>query len=386
MGIKNVLIVDDEKEIVEIMAEVFTIAGYIVSTAHDGVEALKHLFPTNTNQKSLIDLVVTDLEMPKMNGINLIKTIRGFDTMIPILVITGFGSETTIKELKSLGVIDCIHKPISAEALIEHVNNLSIELQRIKRELDREKDVIEEHISQYQSRLLTAQQFDILGRLASGVMHDIANLTFGLSGYIEMVLNDIDIKNNLTFCKLSTCKNITQEITNLISQFQAFSRNENIKMSFTKVSELIKNSLEISKTFMTKANLEFAITYNNCDPIVYVNSSMLQVALLNLYLNAKDAMCKGGIIEINIGIEDKPLEEVKNSQWCTIAVKDNGTGIPDEVKNRIFEPFFTTKGADGNGLGLANVLSTVIRHQGNINVESTLGQGSTFTIHLPMFS
>lgn len=222
------------------------------------------------------------------------------------------------------------------------------------------------------------EKLKIMGTLTSGVVHDINNVLTTIVGYTDILLSD-DSCNN---CRneIETIKKIALDGAEVAKRIKEFVKTNDETKKVFNMSETIQTSIMITKPiWFNQAQIQgkkITIDYTNKLPIfIYGNESELREALINLILNSIDAISKNGLIQIKAyKIEDKGI----------ITIRDNGSGMTDDVKSKIFTPFFTTKEESGSGLGLSNSYKAITEMGGQIEVESTLGIGSEFKIALPL--
>ncbi|HEY4989777.1 MAG TPA: response regulator [Opitutaceae bacterium] len=236
--------------------------------------------------------------------------------------------------------------------------------------------------------LLQAQKMELVGKLAGGIAHDFNNLLTIISGYVSMLLD----KDNLPAGSSEALKRVftaSRQATGLVRQLLIFSRKRSPKR------EIIDLNTEVEiMTAMLRRLLGETITVDFEAaveaPRTNADIGMLEQVLMNLAVNARDAMGRGGRLSITVGIRSRkaaqpPGSPVRTGDFAVVTVRDTGAGIPAAILPRIFEPFFTTKDEGrGTGLGLATVKDIVTGHDGWIDVETELGVGTAFHIYLPL--
>ncbi len=250
----------------------------------------------------------------------------------------------------------------------------------------------EEALRQSQEQLRHAQKMEAVGRLAGGMAHDFNNLLTAILGYGEFLLEQMEPDSR-------SREDVTEIVDaavrgrSLTHQLLAFSRKSSWRPEIVTVNEVVRASGRLLERVLG----EGVVLDTSPDPdagTVRVDRNQLEQVLVNLALNARDALGEsGGAIRIASATVDlrqprvREPEAVPAGRWATIAVSDEGVGMADEVRAHVFEPFFTTKERGrGTGLGLATVYGIVKQAKGFVTVESEPGRGSTFTVYLPVAS
>jgi len=240
-----------------------------------------------------------------------------------------------------------------------------------------------------QEQLFHAQKMKALGTLAGGIAHDFNNLLGVISGYASLLrlrLPGQDPRQEL----VAMMQESTERASELTRQLLQFARQESPKLQPVDIGSVVGNVLKIiSQTFDRRIQLEHDLPPDL--PLVEGDSGQLELALLNLCINAGDAMPEGGRLTLAVAVVDLGPKDIPPDtpgapgRYVRLVVRDTGKGMEPEIIRRIFEPFFTTKQAGkGWGLGLAMVYGIVTHHQGFIGVRSQVGQGTEFTVHLPV--
>jgi len=240
-----------------------------------------------------------------------------------------------------------------------------------------------------QSQLQQAQKMEILGRLSGGIAHDFNNLLTAILGYSELALAKLTNEESALKKPLQSIHEAGIKAASLTRQLLAFSRKQVLDTKIVNLSQVINN---ISKLLgrIIGDDIKLRILSQESDGNILADVGQLEQILLNLAVNARDAMPGGGTLTIST--EPVVLDEqfasrhevLKPGPYIVISVTDSGIGIPEEIQQRIFEPFFTTKENDkGTGLGLAITFGIIEQHHGFISVFSEQGKGTTFKIFLP---
>ncbi len=241
---------------------------------------------------------------------------------------------------------------------------------------------------QLEQQLLHAQKMDAVGRLAGGVAHDFNNILTVIMSYSELVLLQINGDKRLR-ARVEEIRKAAEKATRLTRQLLMFSRSETVTPVMLDMNRLvidIESMLErlIGEHIQLDIHLDPTINAVKADP------GQLEQVLLNLVVNGRDAMPDGGIMHVatrrvEFAPQDAlPHAEMQPGLYVELSVSDNGCGMNSETQKRIFEPFFTTKGpGKGTGLGLSTVFGIVKQNLGYIDVQSEVGEGTTFHIFFP---
>ena len=252
-----------------------------------------------------------------------------------------------------------------------------------------ERKFAEEERDRLEMQLQQAQKMESVGRLAGGVAHDLNNMLVGILGYGEMLLADTGLDERQKR-RIELMHQAGLRSRDLVSQLLAFSRKQTLQMESLDVNQVLADFTSlVQKTIREDIEIRFNLSPDL--PAVQADRSQLEQVILNLAVNAQDAMPEGGRLTIETGMAD--LDEdyaahhvgVTPGRFVMLMVSDTGQGMDKEIQDQIFEPFFTTKNiGEGTGLGLATVYGIVKQHQGNIWVYSEPGLGTSFKIYLPV--
>jgi signal transduction histidine kinase/CheY-like chemotaxis protein len=246
----------------------------------------------------------------------------------------------------------------------------------------------EEERKNLQAQLLQAQKMESLGQLAGGIAHDFNNILVPIIGYVELGMRKLSADDKL-HDDLKQIYQAAKRAAALTRQILAYSRKQVLKMRPTDANELVIDFSKMLRRLIGE-NIQLQTTLAPSLPPIMADAGQLEQILMNLALNARDAMPEGGqlTIETDSVFLDEPYAKkhigVQPGPYVVIAVSDTGEGMSAETRQRIFEPFFSTKEkGEGTGLGLATVFGIVKQHQGNIWVYSEPGKGTVFKIYLP---
>src|SRR5438105_5009517 len=246
---------------------------------------------------------------------------------------------------------------------------------------------------QLQDQLVRSQKMEAFGQLAGGVAHDFNNFLTTILGYSDLLLDELDTKDEIAE-HIREIRAAAGRASALTGQLLAFSRKHPLAPAVVDVNSLLGN-LERSLLRLLGENISVECDLHRGKDGMHtkVDPGQLTQIILNLVVNARDAMPQGGSLTLEtiaVTIESKAEHEhecaadaVPAGEYVRISVTDNGSGMTDEVKQHLFEPFFTTKDEGGSGLGLATSYGIVRQSGGDICVESELGKGTTVRIFLP---
>ncbi len=249
-----------------------------------------------------------------------------------------------------------------------------------------ELKLVEEERKRMATQLQHAQRMEAIGTLAGGIAHNFNNLLMGIMGYTSLILLDTD-PHHASYKRLKSIEKLVDSGSKLTSQLLGYAREGRYEVKPISLNQLVK---ETAVTLgMTKK--ELTVHQDLADKLYGIKADQGQIeqVLLNLYVNAADAMPLGGDLFLKtMNVTDKDMTDrpykVRPGNYVLLTVRDTGVGMDKEIVDHIFEPFFTTKGfASGTGLGLASAYGIIKGHGGYIDVESQKGHGTTFTICLP---
>ncbi len=289
------------------------------------------------------------------------KTVRVLTSKIPLRDVNG----------KVTGIVGVGHDISSIIRMEKNLGEVNVKLSNALNEL-----------KQSQEQIIKNERLRALGQMASGITHDFNNALTPILGYSDLLLNGpgiLDDKNaTINMLKdIRTAAVDAAQTVRRLSEFYAPAKKTERKP--VEVAGLIETTVGMTRPLwkeeMAAKNVSISVTtrLENAGN-VFGNESQLREMLTNLIFNAVDAMPKGGTLTISTKHEDT---------FVVIEVTDTGVGMSDEVQNHCFEPFYTTKHKRGGGLGLSMVHGIVRQHSGKIEVKSSEGKGTTFTIHLP---
>jgi signal transduction histidine kinase/CheY-like chemotaxis protein len=253
------------------------------------------------------------------------------------------------------------------------------------------RDVTEERAIQAQFQ--RQDRLATVGQLAAGIAHDFNNILTGILGFTELVTLEPGLPQS-AHPKLEQITRSAEQAAHLIDQILDFSRRSIIKKQAINLTSLLQKTIGLlERTFPEDIGIILTIEPDHAACLVNGDPTQLQQVLVNLAVNARDAMPAGGTLQFRLARfslqsgSPPPYPGLPAGEWVSLAVSDSGIGILPKHRPHIFDPFFTTKEVgQGTGLGLAQVYGIVKQHEGEIEVESQFGAGTTFILYLPVLS
>ena len=366
---EKVLLVDDETDFLSIMSERMKARGMDVSTAASAKEAIQ-LAETES-----FDAIILDLQMPGMDGLEALKVLKAKKPEIQVILLTGHATIEKGVEAMKLGAMDLMEKPADLKTLAEKIKKAQAKKMILVEKQTEEK---------MKEQKIEAGKLTSVGELASGIAHEINNpiaIMVEEAGWLSDLLNDEDLGNpqnleefrralNQIKAQGGRCKDITHKLL-------FFAKKTDSRVREVQINDIIEEIVNISEERAKENNVKILTQLDPELPKVAASPSEMQQVLQNLINNAIDAIGSGGG---NIEITSRLIGE-----YVTIDVADTGQGIPNELINRIFDPFFTTKPVGkGMGLGLSICYGIIKKMGGDITLNSSVGTGTTFHVHLPV--
>ena len=375
----NVLVVDDEPSIRLTMGEFLKRAGYSVLIVPDYDSAAML-------QADDLDAAVIDINLPGKNGIQLLQKITSAEIYVPVIMITGEPNWSVLPEIVRAGAYDFIAKPITKNVLLNVVGRavekkrLTDEKRRLEQEIKRYAEELETRVAERTAelvethkRLVMQERIAALGRAAAQVAHEVKNPLAGL------LLYSLHLKSkatNFSQSEVSLVDKIVDTINHLnsrVEQILGFARPVNLSVRSENLNQIIDNIVDLLRPQLTANKVDVSLALGRQPIYVSVDESSIRGALMNLMLNAIEAMPKGGTLTI---------AAEQNHETVRLEITDTGTGIGEEEAKKILEPFYTTK-AQGLGLGMPYAKKIIDQHGGTITLNSRIGEGTTISITLP---
>ena len=333
--------------------------------------------------------------MPHLDGFAIMHQLAQIiphDTFLPVLVLTADATGETKRKALSAGASDLITKPFNSSEVFMRIRNLlqirflHLELQAQNQTLEAKVEDRTRELRESQHQVVAQERLRAFGEMAGGIVHDFNNALMSVIGYSEMLLNDDEMLRDVKTARefLTIMNTAGQDASLVISRLRDFYRPREASDVFSRVdlNEVIEQAVPLTQpkwkgqALSDGRTITVELDLAKLPPISGIAAELREVAT-NLIFNAVDAMPAGGTISLRSSAEPG---------HAVLEVTDTGLGMTPEVRQRCLEPFFTTKGESGTGLGLSMVFGIIQRHEGSVEIESTLGRGTTFRIRLPATS
>lgn len=328
------------------------------------------------------DVILADYSLPGFDGLTALELAQKIAPDVPFL----FVSATLGEEL----AIDAMHRGATDYILKQRLGRLIPSVHRALRELQErtERRRAELALRDSEKQLRQAQKMEAVGRLAGGLAHDFNNLLTVIMGHSQILLSEMELDHPLRN-KIEEMLKAGDRAATLIRQLLTFSRKQSSERKVLNLNTVVID-FETMLRRLIGEDIELALVTSADSLRVKADPAQLEQILMNLIINARDAMPKGGKLAIETAssyLESTPmyhLTPLVPGMYVRLSVSDTGCGMSPEVQAHIFEPFFTTKEeGKGTGLGLSTVFGIVTQNGGGLHVTSTVGEGTRFDVYLP---
>jgi two-component system, cell cycle sensor histidine kinase and response regulator CckA len=343
-----------------------TNATILVQNHDDFVAALEH---------GGVDLILSDCSLPTYDGMSALKLAHAKWPAIPLIFVSGtLGEERAIDSLKS-GATDYVLK-----------NRLARLVPAVRRAMQEVDERAER--GRLEAQFIEAQKMEVIGHLASGVAHDFNNILAVIMGYSDLTIQKLGLDPVIRSYQ-ETIRASAERAAGLTRQLLIFSRRQTVQLVVLDLNDVVRDLDKMLRRLIDE-HIEMAIVLGAGIGRVKADSGHVGQVLMNLVVNARDAMPNGGKLTVATG--NVTLDENYGrahpgaipGDYVMLSVSDTGTGMTEEVKARLFEAFFTTKPkGKGTGLGLATCQTIVKQSCGQIDVSSEVGKGTAFKVYFP---
>jgi len=373
----RVLLVDDDERNLLAVSTVLEDLGEVV-LARSGEEALRHLL------KGEFAVILLDVYMPGMDGYEAAQIIRTREQTkgIPIVFLSAVNKEAEhLLRGYAMGAVDYVFKPVDPIILRSKVAvfvDLFLKTKEIERTAMEQRAL--------EGKLLQAQKMDAIGKLTGGIAHDFNNLLAAVLGGLGLLekragLNDENAKI------LGMTKHAAEQGSELVRRLLAFARRQALEPKAIDLG-ILRDSVSDLLAHTLGGLVDIEWHFPNDVPNVFADQAQLELALMNLIINSRDAMPDGGTVRVFASAVRAPefdLPNLPNGNYVRLQVTDRGSGIAPEHLEKVLEPFFTTKDVGkGSGLGLPMVYGFAQQSNGAFRIDSALGSGTTAELWLPV--
>jgi signal transduction histidine kinase len=380
---ERVLIVDDEEDLRYVYTRQLRGDGYLLDTAVDGEEAIEKI---RTNEYAVI---LTDMRMPRKDGLAVIAAAREHLPDAEIIVLTGHGSlENALQAFKSGNIFEYLLKPLDDIGVLNTVVARAMErrnLRKHNRELFEQLQRAYEELRQKSEMLIQNEKMSAIGVLAAGVAHELNNPLTAVVGFAQMIAEKLKASrpanwNDTEYERAQQAlENLVQgahRARDIVGSLLRFARaTKPDARSLIDINQTLRDAFVFTEHLLLRHGIALEKRLAPELPPVWGNSARLQHVFTNLIINAQQATPSGGIVRVITESAEEP-----KGVW--VHIEDTGEGIPPDALEQIFEPFYTRK-EHGTGLGLSIAKQIIEEHGGEIRVASELGKGARFSVFLP---
>jgi signal transduction histidine kinase len=407
---RRVLYIDDDAGISRLVEKNLTRSGFAVDLAANG--------PDGVAKTSIGDYaaIALDHHMPGQDGLATLAALKTLPSCPPVVYVTGSDDLRIAVAALKAGAADYVIKEVAGEflsllhrAIDQAIDqaalqrdvvaaqdelrrlNETLELRVIERTIELEaanrklREEMEER-SRVEAQLLQAQKMEAVGQLTGGTAHDFNNLLTSVLGNLELVLPKIADEEARKL--IANAVRSAERGATLTAQLLAFARKQDLRVRALDLNRLVNEADDLLVRALDPTIRLTQVLAPNLLPAI-ADPTQLELVLLNLAINARDAMPLGGTLRVETrnapaGEAGRPADLGEIGDCVALAVSDNGSGMSEEIKARVFEPFFTTKEVGkGSGLGLSMVYGVAKQLGGTVTIDSTVGHGTCITVYLP---
>ena len=382
----RVLIIDDEKIILDLTSIILRNRGYQVYTAPCALDGLALI------ARESPELVLLDYMMPGMDGLTALKEIRRRYPDCYVIMFTGKGSEAIAVELMKAGASDYILKPFNNKDLVDRIEGVLklrlVELQNRALLSERERLLAEiaawngelearvqeksEALRRAQAEIVQSEKLAAFGYLSAGMAHEIRNPLNSIALFAQLIKTGPEESERLDY--LDKILKEVDRVDSILGQLLDASKRPRYEISEVRVDRILTETLEAFTPQLKQKRIGVVADIRQIPPAIKADPMEIEQIFTNLFLNSIQAMAEEGTLGVQLDLDER---------YINLKVSDTGTGIPPENVANIFDPFFTTN-SRGTGLGLSVVLRIVKTYHGKIEVERSGPSGTVFSVRLPL--
>jgi len=371
----SILLVDDEAGIRNVLGISLADMGYQVITAENGRDAL------GIFKKQKPSIVLTDIKMPEMDGIELLRRIKELSPDTEVIMITGHGDMELAIESVKYAATDFVAKPINDEIL-------DIALQRAReriatrRQLNEYTQRLEQLVQEKTQQLLEAERLAAVGQTVADLSHAIKNIVGGLKGGAFVLEKGIELSHEQYLMQgWEMIKGNVEKITILSMDLLNYAKGTEAEFQLANPNQPASEVVNLMTPVAKEQGVDLTIEVDADLEEISLDPELIHRSLLNLVTNAIES-CSG----IQSGPETKVVRiQIRKTRdrGVEYRVADTGCGMKPEIKKKVFKRFFTTKGSAGTGIGLMATKKLIDAHQGEISFKSKENEGTEFVIRIP---
>jgi len=366
----RLLLVDDEPGIRKMMSLDLSSDGYQVFTAEDGTKGLEVF----DHEKPC--LVLTDLKMPGIDGIEVLRRIKEKSPETEVIVITGHGDmDLAIRSLQ-LDASDFITKPVNPQALQVALDRAQKRL-ALKAELRAYTRELEQRVADATEKVVASERLAAVGQTVSSLVHSIKNMLSGLKGGAYLIKEGRSQQSDKMMDHgMEMLQRNLRRVQNLVYDLLTLAKPRQPKLEEVPTAELMREAVDLLAPLAQDKEVELSLEVPKEAQSVHADRKAILDSLINLICNAVDAAATRSQGWVKVGL-------INGREEVAFEVEDNGPGLDEEAESRIFEGFYSSKGAAGTGLGLMVTQKIAREHGGRVDYDNRPGQGVTFWLVLP---
>ena len=343
----RVLVVDDDERNVVLLTVKMEREGYEVDSVSNGVDALERVRTFKP------DLILMDVMMPRMNGYEVLRVLKGDEKtrFIPVIMLTGLGEVENKVQGFDVGAEDYITKPFSLREVAARVRSLL-------------------RVRALQKRVRETEKMAALGAMVDGIAHEIRNPLMVIGGMARRLFERTEDEKCRSYAE--TIIKSVERLEKMMERVDDYKRILVSRLTPGELNRVVEDAVREARNLMEEKEIDLHTSYASPSPVVNMDHTNLKTAIFNIIQNSIEALGRGGRIDVTTAREDRR---------AGVEIRDNGPGIDADELGKIFNPFQTSR-IEGAGLGLTMAHRIVTDHGGDIRVSSREGEGTTVTITL----